>query len=134
MDLLTPALIAALRANASDHAPLDPTPLVKFFNPVGRGTWLATALGADEDMLVGLADLGSGRTELASFSLVELRSVRLPGGFGIARDLAFDTDQPLSVWSLAARLTGSIRNAEAVLAQLRRPPRHELPPSANDGG
>jgi hypothetical protein len=132
MDLLTPALIAALRANASDRAPLDPIPLVKFFNPLGRGTWLATALGADEDTLVGLADLGC--PELGNFSLGELCSVRLPGGLGIERDLAFDTDQPLSVWSLAARLTGSIRNAETVLAQLRRTPRHELPPSANDGG
>jgi hypothetical protein len=135
MQLLTPALVAALRGNAKslDRDTRDPIPLVKLFNPVGAATWLATELDADEGTLFGLADLGFGCPELGSFSLAELRSVRLPFGLGIERDLFFETDRPLSVWAQAARLTGSIPKAEAFLARTRRAS-FELPPSAPDGG
>lgn len=56
MILLTPELQAALRVNAdrsagSDH---DPAPVVKFFNPLGAATWLATELYDDGDTLFGL--------------------------------------------------------------------------------
>lgn len=136
MDLLTPALVAALRANAKadDRETRDPIPLVKFFNPLGLGTWLATELDADEDTLFGLADLGFGCPELGSFSLHELRALRLPFGLCIERDLTFHTDQPLSIWALAARASGSIQSAEIVLAHMRRVSAAELPPSTNDGG
>src|SRR3546814_9868274 len=72
MMLLTPELRAALRANdIARHAAAregqtepDPLPVVKFFNPVGAATWLATELCADDDTLFGLADLGFGTPEL----------------------------------------------------------------------
>jgi hypothetical protein len=54
--------------------------VVKFFNPLGEGVWLATSLDADGDTLFGLADLGE--PELGSFSLAEMTSVRLPFGMG----------------------------------------------------
>lgn len=120
MILLPPDLRAALRANAAarhaamrgEFAEPDPVPVVKFFNPVGAATWLATELDEDGDTLFGLADLGVGCPELGSFSLAELTAVRLPFGLSIERDLHFSTAHPISVWAGAARLAGSIIGAE----------------------
>ncbi len=88
-------------------------PVVKFFNPLGDGVWLATELDADGDTLFGLADLGE--PELGYFSLEEMVSVRLPFGFGIERDILFSGDFPISVWAEAAREVGSIRRAERII-------------------
>jgi len=75
MILLTDELRQRLLANGRD-ASADHVSVVKFFNPLGEGVWLATELDADGDTLFGLADLGC--PELGSFSLDELSSVRLP--------------------------------------------------------
>lgn len=115
MKLLTPEIAARLAANA--HARVvaiergarepDPKPVVRFFNPVGAATWLATEIDAD-GILFGLADLGFGCPELGSFSAAELEAVRLPYGLGIERDLHFEAAHPLSVYAEAARAAGSI--------------------------
>jgi hypothetical protein len=119
MNLLTSAIHEALlkntrarlHANALGHPEPDPAPVVRFFNPVGSGTWLATEI--DEDgILFGLADLGFGCPELGSFSLRELQSVRLPFGLGIERDMLFESAVPLSTYARLARRTGSILLAE----------------------
>lgn len=117
MDLLTERLRAVLRANAEDSCQPghDPVPVVKFFNPCGAATWLATELDADGDTLFGLADLGFGCPELGSFSLAEIAGVRLPFGLGIERDLHFSTQHRLSRWADAARAAGSIMGAETIL-------------------
>ncbi|MBL4843477.1 MAG: DUF2958 domain-containing protein [Thalassospira sp.] len=91
----------------------DHIPVVKFFNPLGEGVWLATELDEDGDIMFGLADLG--HPELGSWSLGEMQSVRLPFGMGIERDLLFTGDFPISVWAEAARETRSIRAAERLL-------------------
>ena len=57
MILLTPSQRARLLANGR-MPDADHIPVVKFFNPFGRGTWLATELDEDGDILFGLADLG----------------------------------------------------------------------------
>ncbi len=101
-------LLANGRQRDQDHIPV-----VKFFNPLGEGVWLATELDEDGDIMFGLADLGS--PELGSWSLGEMQSVRLPFGMGIERDLRFTGDFPISVWAEAARETGSIRAAERLL-------------------
>ena len=113
--LLTPELAEALRAHARLREP-DPAPVVKFFNPAGAGTWLATELDEDGDTLFGLADLGMGFPELGSFSLAELQALRLPFGLAIERDLSFSTQLPLSAWADAARSAGSLMAAEQILA------------------
>ena len=46
-------LLASGRLSGADHVSV-----VKFFNPIGVGTWLATELDEDGDTLYGLADLG----------------------------------------------------------------------------
>jgi hypothetical protein len=112
MILLTPELRECLLANG--RAPgADHVPVVKFFNPLGEGVWLATELDADGDTMFGLADLGE--PELGSFSLAEMTSIRLPFDLGIERDILFETRRPISVWAETARRTGSIRTAERIL-------------------
>lgn len=94
-------------AQAADRPGPDPAPVVKFFNPVGAATWLASELDADgvegsrvpPCNLFGLADLGFGCPEPGSFSLREIASVRLPFGLFIERDLDFATTYPLSIWA-----------------------------------
>jgi len=144
MILLTPEHRAILRANDMAHRAAqrdgrtepDPFPVVKFFNPVGAATWLATELDEDDDTLFGLADLGFGCPELGYFSLSEIESVRLPGRLEIERDLYFTGRFPLSVYAEAARIAGSITQAMPLLSTLARArgllaPRDdiELPPS-----
>lgn len=131
MTLIPQDLIFALRANgvtsslrAARQENFDPWPVVKFFNPLGAATWLATELDADGDTLFGLADLGFGCPELGSFSLSEIQSVRLPLGLRIERDAHFDPHVALSVWAETARRTGSIIAAET---ELLRKFRDELP-------
>jgi hypothetical protein len=120
MILLTDDLRERLLANGRDRGS-DHVPVVKFFNPLGEGVWLATELDADGDTLFGLADLGS--PELGSFSLEEMASILLPFGMGIERDILFISDLPLSVWSAAAREAGSIRAAERILYRAASPRR-----------
>ncbi|QDC37229.1 DUF2958 domain-containing protein [Sphingobium fuliginis] len=135
MILLTPDLRFALRANdinrraaAQAQKPEPgPVPLVKFFNPLGAGTWLATELYDDDDTLFGLADLGFGCPELGVFSLHEIASVRLPYGLTIERDIGFESLHPLSVWAETARRHGSIIFAEQVLRRTPRASATELP-------
>ncbi len=117
MILLTDALRAQLLANGRDHG-ADHVPVVKFFNPLGAGVWLATELDADGDLLYGLADFGE--PEIGSFSLAEMTAISLPWGMGIERDILFSGDYPLSVWADAAREAGSIRAAERVLYRAAR--------------
>lgn len=117
MILLTPEVRERLLANGREPE-TDHVPVVKFFNPLGEGVWLATSLDADGDTLFGLADLGE--PELGSFSLAEMTSLRLPFGMGIERDLLFEGMVPISVWAEAARRTGSIRAAERVIYATQR--------------
>lgn len=127
MRLLTAELEAALRANLVARIDAvergdrdsDPRPVVRFFNPVGAATWLATEL--DEDgIFFGLADLGFGCPELGSFALAELEVVRLPFGLGIERDLHFTAAHPLSAYAEAARSAGSIVVGEQRLRRAAR--------------
>ena len=57
MILLTDDLREHLLANGLERG-AGHVPVVKFFNPLGEGVWLATELDADGDTLFGLADLG----------------------------------------------------------------------------
>lgn len=123
MILLTPELREQLLVNGRQRE-ADHIPVVKFFNPLGEGVWLATELDADGDTLFGLADLGE--PELGSFSLAEMTAVRLPLGLGIERDIPFEGLFPISVWAETAHRTGSIRQAERVLHAIHR--------SATSGG
>ena len=121
MILVTPELRERLLANGR-RCGLDHVPVVKFFNPLGIGTWLATELDEDGDTLFGLADLGY--LELGAFSLAEMQELELPLGMGIERDILFEGEFPLSVYAHAARTAGRIvideRSLRAAAAALQR--------------
>lgn len=85
MILLTAELREQLLANGRQRD-VDHVPVVKFFNPLGEGVWLATELDADGDTLYGLADIGE--PELGYFSLDEMSSIQLPFGMGRLRKRA----------------------------------------------
>ncbi|WP_246048262.1 DUF2958 domain-containing protein [Hankyongella ginsenosidimutans] len=113
----------------------DPFPVVKFFNPVGAATWIATELYDDGDTLFGLADLGFGCPEMGVFSLTEIAGVRLPFGLFIERDEHFEPLAPLSLWSDTARRMGAIVLAEAELRRITDSRNgNELPPPLDDRG
>jgi len=112
MILLTTIQREQLLANGR-QSDVDHVPVVKFFNPLGGGVWLATELDSEGDILFGLADLGF--PELGSWSLGEMQAVRLPFDMRIERDLHFTGDFPISVWADMARRAGGIREAERIL-------------------
>ncbi len=88
MILLTDDLRDRLLANGRQRD-VDHVPVVKFFNPVGAGTWLITEMEPDGDTLFGLADLGFGCPELGSLQPRRVHLVRLPFDLGIERDILF---------------------------------------------
>ena len=129
MLLLTQDQRARLIANGQSRG--DHAPVVKFFNPVGSGTWLFSELDEDGDTLFGLCDLGFGCPEMGSASLSEIAAVTLPLGLTIERDLCFEGRFPLTIYAYAARLAGSITEDEARLeaaAVARASELSELPP------
>ena len=119
MILLTDELREQLLANGRDRD-ADHIPVVKFFNPLGEGVWLATELDEDGDTLFGLADLGFGCPEMGCFSLTEIASIQLPYGLSIERDLHFTGHFPLTVYADAARIAGQITENESLLATAAR--------------
>ena len=113
MLLLTQDLRARLIANGLRRG--DHVPVVKFFNPVGSGTWLFSELDEDGDILFGLCDLGFGCPEIGSVSLAEIVAVTLPFGLTIERDLCFEGRFPLTIYAYAARLCSGITEDAARL-------------------
>jgi hypothetical protein len=113
MLLLTKDQRARLIANGKCRD--DHVPVVKFFNPVGFGTWLFSELDEDGDSLFGLCDLGFGCPEMGSASLSEIAAVTLPFGLTIERDLCFEGRFPLTIYADAARLCGGITEDAARL-------------------
>lgn len=129
MRLLTQGQRAQLIANGKDRG--DHVPVVKFFNPVGSGTWLFSELDEDGDTLFGLCDLGFGCPEMGSASLAEIAAVTLPFGLAIERDLHFEGRFPLTIYADAARKCGGITEDEArleVAAAARAKDDSALPP------
>ena len=66
----------------------DLTAQVKFFIPVGLGTWWAAEYDEETRTFFGMADLGY--RELGYFSLDELENYSGPLGLGIERDIHFE--------------------------------------------
>ena len=113
MKLVTKAIQAKLLSNGAKQVETgneDFVPVVRFFDPTGAATWLITECDTEEpDRMFGLCDLGMGHPELGWVSLRELQSVSGPLGLGIERDLWFDGEYPLSVYTKVARACSGIR-------------------------
>lgn len=92
MKLLTKEIIKRIPPiRSQDDKPAEEVPIVvKFFNPIGKGTWYVTEGEQQEDgdwLFFGLARIQE--TELGYFMLSELESVELPLGMKIERDRHF---------------------------------------------
>lgn len=118
MELLTPEhrerLLANVRNPDDDHIPV-----VKLFNPLGSGVWLATMLEED-GTLWGLADLDMDCVEYGSFALNELANLSVGLGLGIERDILFETRTPMSTWLAVANESGSLRGAAGIIGRIER--------------
>jgi len=91
MKLLTKEIEKQLEARpygSQDKKGFNAEVIVKFFNPVGAGTWLITEGEKQENgdwLLYGYCHIFEW--EWGSVMLSELQSVTLPFGLGIERDL-----------------------------------------------
>lgn len=89
MELMNESIKQTLPAlGTTDGQGDDAIVRVRFFNPCGAGTWLATEFDG-RDTFFGWAEIYPGEGEFGYFSLSELRSVKGPLGLGIERDLYF---------------------------------------------
>ena len=78
-------------------------PVVKFFMPDGRGTWLITEIGEDGDTMFGLCDLGVGCPELGYVSLTELKTIRGRFRLPVERDMHFKARGTIAQYAAHAR-------------------------------
>ena len=90
MKLLTKEIIKKFEKYpiySQDGKGLDAKVLVKFFNPVGAGTWLITEAEkqGDDWLLYGYCHITEW--EWGYVSLNELMSIKLPFGLTIERDM-----------------------------------------------
>jgi len=78
---------------SQDSKGLNAKVIVKFFSPVGRGTWLITEGDKLDDgdwLLFGYCNIFEW--EWGSVLLSELESIKLPLGLSIERDLHISSD------------------------------------------
>lgn len=102
MELLTKAIEARFKKIGSQEEVKDPVVIVKFFNPVGAGTWWATEYNPEEKIFFGYASIfGDHNDEWGYFSLTELESIKGFGGLGIERDL-YTPEQRISKYNISS--------------------------------
>ncbi len=101
--LLTPELRAKLLSNNKNAREADHIPVVKWFTPWAAATWIITEMEQDGDTCFGLCDVGHGEPELGYVSLLELDSIRGPGGLRVERDTHWYPTLPLSEYTKVAR-------------------------------
>ena len=96
MNLITKEIEAKLKENplySHDGEGLDAKVVVKYFNPIGAGTWLITEGEQEEDgdwMLYGYCHIFEW--EWGYVRLSELEEIKLPFGMTIERDLYLESD------------------------------------------
>lgn len=65
--------------------------VVKLFNPAGIGTWYLSELNPDTNLAFGLSCLHE--KELGDVSIDEIKSLKLPFGLKIERDIMFEMNK-----------------------------------------
>lgn len=86
MKLITKEIEKRFQEIGSQQNELDPVVIIKFFNPVGAGTWYATEYDKTNNICFGFVT-GLGFDEWGSFSIDELEDLILPLGLSIERDM-----------------------------------------------
>ena len=124
MELMTEELQEKLLGNWG-HPDNETKPALKIFSPMGAATWLIHSMDPqDHNLLYGLCDLGQvspelGQVspELGQVSLSELQEIRIPlqampgvtlEHLGLERDLYFEPQNTMAVYTEAARWNGRI--------------------------
>ena len=91
MKLLTKKLKKRFKAVGRQEDSKNPIVIAKFFNPAGRGTWYATEYDPEREIFFGYVSIfGDHNDEWGSFSLEQLKNVKLPLGLSIERDRGFE--------------------------------------------
>ena len=118
MDLFTPEIRAHLLENGRQNAEriaeagntIDFYPVVKLFTPDAACTWLLSEIDPEnQDLCLGLCDLGMGCPEMGSVSLAEIAALRGKLGLPVERDLSFKAAKSLTAYADEARLLGRIK-------------------------
>lgn len=105
MQLLTNEIRKKLLENGQpENRDNDHPPVVKLFLPCTGFTWLLSELDPDNpDIAFGLCDLGMGFPELGSVLISELEDLSIGNdAIKVERDLHFEAEYPMSVYSFAA--------------------------------
>lgn len=90
MKLLTKELEARFAKVGSQEREKDPLVIARFFNPCGAGTWFATEYDPELQEFFGYVSIfGDWCDEWGRFSLKELKTLKLPFGLHIERDILF---------------------------------------------
>lgn len=92
MKLVNADVEAMPRLYSTEDVPTkDKIVAVKFFNPVGRGTWYGVEYEPDKKLMFGyvVGELGPDCDEWGYWSMDELEAVRLPLGLGVERDTSW---------------------------------------------
>jgi hypothetical protein len=102
MNLLTDKIKYMMpKLGSTEKTPCDEKEfIVKFFNPMGRGTWLVAEGEKQEDgdwLFFGLVDLFE--KEWGYFSLSELEAVDVGFGLGIERDICYGPEWAHPEWA-----------------------------------
>jgi hypothetical protein len=98
MKLLTKSLERRFAEVVSQEDVKDPIIIVKFFNPIGAGTWFATEYDPKNRIFFGYVSIfGDWNDEWGYFSLDELENYRGRLGLGIERDLYFEEQRASQV-------------------------------------
>ncbi|MGX1742198.1 DUF2958 domain-containing protein [Bosea sp. NPDC055353] len=86
---------------------IDPLPVLKFFCPWDRRTWLVSEMSPDDnDILFGLADLDDGEPEVGMIVLSELAAEVGIGGLRIEVDRFFRPNRTLNEYASDAAIAG----------------------------
>lgn len=92
MKLLTKSLLTSFEKLGSQELDKNPIIIAEFFNPCSSETWYATefntTFNTTDNCFYGYVT-GLSFDEWGCFSLLEMKSVKLPYGLGIERDIHF---------------------------------------------
>jgi len=97
MKLLTKAIINKATRQYPKGTNMEQMVVAKFFNPMGKGTWYLMNMHDDNDYCWGICHIYEW--EIGSFSINELKSVSLPFGLKIERDMYFKPVKASDLWS-----------------------------------
>ena len=97
MKLLTKAIINKATRQFPKGTDMEQMVVAKFFNPAGRGTWYLMNMDTDENYCWGICHIYEW--EIGSFSIEELKSVSLPFGLRIERDMYFKPVKASELWN-----------------------------------